>query len=338
MKKNYQFFVGIDVSKEKLDYCIVSDATSSQHQFGIVSNTEKGIRQLLAALKKSNITKAETLFCLENTGVYSMPLCYWLQKNQFDYWVESALQIKRAKGISRGKNDSADAKDIALYAVAHLHLLKLSILPENDFIELRLLLAEREKLIKAIVAFKATRENEKFLPTVLFKTTLMHSTRTIQLLQKQLLAVEKSIQGLIDRNPVFKTQEKLLLTVPGIGKQTAANLIATTNAFTSFKNWRKFACYCGIAPFEYSSGSSIRKKTRVSHLADKKMKSLLNMAALTAKKTDAELKDYYDKKVKEGKNKMSVLNAIRCKIVSRAFAVIERNNPFVNITKFKAAA
>ena len=123
-----------------------------------------------------------------------------------------------------------------------------------------------------------------------------------------------------------------------IGKQTAANLIATTNAFTSFKNWRKFACYCGIAPFEYSSGSSIRKKTRISHLADKKMKSLLNMAALTAKKPDAELKDYYDKKVKEGKNKMSVLNAIRCKIVSRAFAVIERNNPFVNITKFKAVA
>jgi len=159
----------------------------------------------------------------------------------------------------------------------------------------------------------------------------MHSKRTIQLLQKQLLAVEKSIQELIDKNPVFNTQEKLLLTVPGIGKPTAANLIATTNAFTSFKNWRKFACYCGIAPFEYSSGSSIRKKTRVSHLADKKMKSLLNMAALSAKKSDAELKDYYDKKVKEGKNKMSVLNAIRCKIVSRAFAVIERNNPFVNI-------
>lgn len=68
------------------------------------------------------------------------------------------------------------------------------------------------------------------------------------------------------------------------------------------------------------------------------MKSLLNMAALSAKKTDVELKDYYDKKVKEGKNKMSVLNAIRCKIVSRAFAVVERNNPFVNINKFKTAA
>lgn len=338
MKKNYQFFIGVDVSKEKLDYCIVQESGSLQYESGIVANTEKGIKHLLTILKKSNITTARTLFCMENTGVYSMPLCYWLQSTQFDYWVESALQIKRAKGISRGKNDRTDAKDIALYAIAHLHLLNLSTLPENDFIELRLLLAEREKLIKAIGAFKATKENEKFLPAVLLKTTLMHSKRTVQLLQKQLIAVEKSIQGLIDKNPLFKTQEKLLLSIPGVGKQTAANLIVTTNAFTSFKNWRQFACYCGVAPFEYRSGSSIKKKTRVSHLANKKMKSLLNMAALSAKKSDTELKEYYAKKVKEGKNKMSVLNAIRCKIISRAFAVIARNNPFVDLNKFKAVA
>lgn len=68
------------------------------------------------------------------------------------------------------------------------------------------------------------------------------------------------------------------------------------------------------------------------------MKSLLNMAALSAKKSDTEIKAYYERKVAEGKNKMSVMNAIRCKIISRAFAVIERKTPFVNIQKFKTAS
>ena len=62
------------------------------------------------------------------------------------------------------------------------------------------------------------------------------------------------------------------------------------------------------------------------------------MAALSAKKNDIEIKEYYERKVAEGKNKMSVMNAIICKIISRAFAVIKRETPFVNIQKFKTAS
>jgi transposase len=337
MKKNYQIFVGIDVSKGKLDYCIIADRTSIQYQFGIVANTEKGIKQLVNFLKKKYVF-SDLIFCLENTGVYSMPVCYWAQHFKIDYWVVPALEIKRAKGITRGKNDKADAKDIASYCITHLHLLKLTALPENDFIELRLLLAEREKLVKAIGMFKMTKESQQFLPKEVLKITFAHNKKTIEVLQKQLSSIEKVIQSLIDNNPMFKEQQKLLVTVPGIGKQTSINLISATYAFTAFKNWRKFACYCGVAPFEYSSGSSIRGKTKVSHLANKKLKALLNMAALSAKKNDAEMKAYFDKKVKEGKNKMLVLNSIRCKIISRAFAVVQRNTPFVNVNKFKTAA
>lgn len=338
MKKQYQIFVGIDVSKEKLDYCIVTDTISKQHLFGIVSNNQKGIKQLITTVTKLNKNKFELLFCLENTGVYSMPLCYWLQHAKLDYWVEAALQIKRAKGISRGKSDKTDAKDIAFYAITHQHLFTPKQLPENDFIELKLLLAEREKLLKAINTFKTTTENKNYLPKEVLKSVLEHNKKTIELLQKQLNAIEKLIQGIMDSNVIFKKQETLLLTIPGVGKQTAANLIATTNAFSSFNNWRQFACYCGVAPFEYSSGSSIKGKTKVNHLANKKMKALLNMAALAAKKHDPEIKEYFNRKVREGKNKMSVLNAVRCKIISRAFAVINRETPFVNTQKFKTAS
>jgi transposase len=113
----------------------------------------------------------------------------------------------------------------------------------------------------------------------------------------------------------------------------AANTLASIPATA-----KKLAYYCGVAPFKHQSGSSIKGKTKVSPLANKKMKALLNMAALSAKKYDVEIKEYYQRKVAEGKNKMSVLNAIRCKIIGRAFAVISRNSPFVNIQKFKTAS
>ncbi len=337
MKKNYQIFVGIDVSKSKLDYCIITDPVETQHQFGIVTNTEKGIKQLIATLKKNFIFE-DIIFCLENTGVYSMPFCYWAQHFKIDYWVVPALEIKKAKGITRGKNDKADAKDIALYCITHLHMVKLTTFPENDFLELRLLLAEREKLVRAIGMFKMTKESQNFLPKEVLKLTFAHNKKTTEGLQRQLNAIEKIIQRLIDTNPTFSEQQKLLQTIPGVGKQTSINLIVATYAFTAFKNWRKFACYCGIAPFEYTSGSSIKGKTKVSHLANKKLKVMLHMAALTAKRNDIEMKAYFDKKVKEGKNKMLVLNSIRCKIISRAFAVVQRNTPFVNLNKFKTAA
>ncbi|WP_026705032.1 transposase, partial [Flavobacterium soli] len=93
-------------------------------------------------------------------------------------------------------------------------------------------------------------------------------------------------------------------------------------------------CYSGVAPFEYSSGTSVKGRTKVSHLADKKMKSLLHMCALTAIKYDPQLKEYYNKKKAEGKNSMLVLNNIRCKIISRVFSVINRQTPYVNTYKF----
>lgn len=124
--------------------------------------------------------------------------------------------------------------------------------------------------------------------------------------------------------------------MPGIGPQTAAYLIIVTNAFGSFNNWRQLACYAGVAPFEYSSGSSIKGRTKVNHMADKKLKSLLNMCALNAKRYDGEIKQYFERKVNEGKNKMLVLNNIRCKLLSRIFAIINRNTPYVNLQKFAA--
>ena len=78
-----------------------------------------------------------------------------------------------------------------------------------------------------------------------------------------------------------------------------------------------------------TSGSSVRGRTKVSVYADKVLKKVLHMAAMRASTLEGELRDYYLRKVNEGKNKMSVLNALRNKLIHRIIAVINRNQPYL---------
>ena len=111
-------------------------------------------------------------------------------------------------------------------------------------------------------------------------------------------------------------------SIKGIGQVTAVALLAYTKGFTSFSNAKELACYCGVVPFAKRSGTSIRFKPAVSPYANKKLKKLLHLCALSAIKNDIEIQTYFERKVAEGKNKMSVINAVRNKLVHRVFAVI----------------
>ncbi len=202
--------------------------------------------------------------------------------------------------------------------------------------KLKLLLTERDKAIKGIALFSATIENVNYLPKDILQTTLKTNKKTIAFLKNILKEIEKNIEVIIKENTEIKKQMKLATSVPGIGKQTAIQLIVTTRNFTAFDNARKLACYCGVAPFPYSSGSSIKGKTKVNHMANKKLKAVLTMAALAAKKHDNEIKQFYERKVAEGKNKMSVLNVVKNKLLTRVMAVVNRGTPFVNTQKFSA--
>jgi transposase len=329
--KKYATICGIDISKNSLDICILNTDHPKEIQHQVISNDEKSIQSFL-----KTIIKEETIFCMEDTGVYSMPLCYQLEDQAFDYAVIPAIHIKRSKGLRRGKTDKSDAKDIANYALTHLNQITLHHLPEEDLQELKLLLAERDKLISAIKLFQSSQESLSFIKQKIGKATQKHNLKTTEYLQKQLGSLEQLIASLIDKNETMNEQMNLLQSIPGIGPQTALLLISYTRAFTSFKNWRQLACYCGIAPFEYQSGTSIRGRTKVSHFAQKRLKSAIHLAALTSKRFDGEMKKYFERKVAEGKNKMLVINAVRCKLIARAFAVINRRTPFVNIQKFAA--
>lgn len=330
--KTYKLIVGIDVSKNKLDVCMIAE-DSSKKQFTI-ENNPKGYRQMEKEMKA--FAKEECLFCMEHTGVYAMPFCYWLEQNKMNYCLVPALEIKRSMGIKRGKSDTADAFAIAKFALRRQSELNCFRLPEKDLQQLKVLTSQRGKLVRAIKMFMQTDEMEEFLPKAVIKQTLASNEKTIHHLQKQKKEIEKCINTIIENNSLFKRTVELAKSVPGVGDQTAITLMVATQCFTTFTDWRKMACHAGIAPFQYTSGSSIHGKTKVNPMANKKIKSLLNLAALSAKKYDDELRLYYERKTAEGKNGMLVMNAIRCKVLSRIYATVKRGTPYVPLAKFAA--
>ena len=332
--KNYLFYVGIDISKSKLDVVILQKDTSLVSNHFIVENNVKGIKVILKNLIKQKIDLTTVLFCCENTGVYTSVLSSCLSENNLDYWVVPAIEIKRSKGISRGKNDKSDAKDIALYSIRNIDKLKLSTLPETVIQQLKLLNTEREKVMKSYKLFEATKENIDFMPKEVYKSIATVNNKTVKFLKATLKSIEKQMIELISNNIDLKNQFELIKSVPGIGDKTAIYMLIATRGFSAFDNARKFACYSGTAPFEYSSGSSIKGRTKVNHMADKKMKSILQMCALVAVKHDPQLKEYYERKKDEGKNAMLVLNNVKCKIISRVFSVIKRQTPYINTYRF----
>jgi transposase len=329
--KNYVDVIGIDVSKQTIDAHIHYKAKHRKF-----SNTSKGFKALLLWVEK--YLEGQSYFlCFENTGHYSTNLSVYLSERDIDYVEESPLAIKRSVGIVRGKTDRLDAAMIARYAWLHKEELTLSTPKQQDVQELGRLLATREQLVRDRTGkMSSLNEMQSLLSSPSTDDCCKILTKSIHYLTKQIDALEQCIRGLMERDESFDRNFKLLNTLKGVGLILASQIIYHTGNFKRFENWRQFSSYCGVAPFEHSSGTSIRRRNRIHHIGDRKMKTLLTMASVSAIQCDKELKHYYKKKLAEGKPKMVALNNIRNKILSRAFAVVKRGTPYVEIQQYAA--
>ena len=222
-----------------------------------------------------------------------------------------------------------DAKAIARYALLRKDVIQLYSLPEKKLQKLKHLLTHRALLVKIYTELHLSVKEENFFEKDIIALTTKQSRELLRSIATRIKKIEEHILSLINEDEKMKQLYDLLLSIPGVGFVTAAQLLVQTRLFTLFENARKFACYSGVVPFEHSSGKSLKGVPRVSHLANKKMKTLLNMAVLTAIKKDHQLKAYYERKVREGKNKMLVLNNLRNKLIQRIFATIKRKTPYV---------
>jgi transposase len=328
-------FIGIDVSKDTLDFSVVVDGRSLQH-FCIKNRTVEIKSTINKIMKALGATVDDTIFCMEHTGMYNLPLVKWLQSKQGKMWLESGVHIRKTLGVVRGKNDKVDSARIAMYAYINRHQIRLWKAPRKLIERIAALLSQRSRLIKAKKQLNtANQEQRLFLDSDIMRSLNKYTNKTIVVIDNQIKALEKELLELIKEDEKLNRIYQIITSVNGIGFVTASYILVTTNEFININNPKKYACYSGVVPFEHSSGSSVRGKTRVSHMANKNIKSLLHLAALSAIQMQGDLQEYYKRKVSEGKNKMSVLNAIRNKLILRIFACVNQNREYEKIYYYK---
>lgn len=325
--------IGIDVSKNVLDVFLLSPS----YHF-TVENNPSGFAMLLeVCCGKLNCGTTDLFFCFENTGRYSRLLGLFLQESEIIFSMVPAIDIKQSKGMVRGKSDRKDAQMIAQYAYRKHEELIPTVLHSGEVSQLRQLIALRDKLIRNRTGYKnSLKDLQDYYKPGESDFIRQTQVRLIKQFDKELALVEEQMDTIICSMPDWKKNFNLVQSVKGVGPVLSRYIIIYTENFLRFKDPKKFACYSGIAPFEYSSGSSIKGRTRLHPCANKQLKSLLNIAAMGAVRLKGEYKTYYDRRTEEGKNKMSTLNIIRNKLLFRIFAVVKRQTPYVDLTMFAA--
>jgi transposase len=324
----FKHYIGIDVSKSTLDFAVCVDGKIiAQYQS---ENNKKAIVQVVKQLRRLNdFGMTSSVFCMEFTGIYNNHLLDYLLSCKSAIWMESAIQIKQSQGMIRGKNDAIDAIRIAQYAFTFRNKAKLWTAPREALKTLRAMISMRDRLVNSIKELSVpVKENADFVSKEIraFETKIIKNT--VSQLQHSVEKIDRQIEELINNDSHLKEMYKLLTSITGVGPIVAINLIVATEEFKKFDQPQKFACYSGVVPFANRSGTSVKGRWKVSHLANKKIKTLLHLAAMAALNAKGELKEYYLRKVAEGKNKMSVINAIRNKIIHRIFAIIKRQTPY----------
>lgn len=149
------------------------------------------------------------------------------------------------------------------------------------------------------------------------------SQAQIELIKSQLKVVDKKIKILIASDEDLYQNYKLLTSIKGIGSENALMMLVLTANFSLFDDPRKFGCYCGVVPFSHCSGTSLKGKDKVCDLANNRMKAMLTEAARAAVRHDKQLKEYYIRKLHEGKDRFLVINNVRNKLIHIMFGVIK---------------
>jgi transposase len=331
----FKAFTGIDISKKTFDAALIFLETGVMYHH-CFDQTKEGFLAFIKWLESHQVTLQDTLICMEHTGLYSNGIITYLVDLKANLWVEMAIKIKRSMGLQRGTDDKASSITIAEYAMRfgdRAHLWKPV---DTKLSKLKDMIVQRDRIVNALKQLLVPIEEMKSCGEPKEARELERlQAPAINGLNKAKEKIEASIRTYIASEETINRNIELMCSIKGVGLQTAASLYAYTKGFTMFENAKQLACYCGVVPFSKSSGTSVRYKPGVSPFANRKLKSLLHLCAMSALRWDKEIKAYYERKIIEGKNKMSIINAIRNKLILRIFAVIRDQRPYVENYQLK---
>jgi transposase len=305
---------GIDVSHTTLDVCYQNNLGELFHLQ--VGNNMKGFAKIIEH------TGVNYHFVMEATGVYYIRLAFYLHQLGCKLSVVNAIAIKRyiQMHLERNKTDKKDAAWICRYAIerqpAYWQM------PDSAYFESKQLYNTIREYIEQIKRFNNQLHSLRLLP-VPSKDTIRSLEKIIVCMEKEIKLLEQKLQLMLEQwQP---EQLKNVSSIKGIGKRAAAMLIVFTQGFKHTENHRQLISFAGLAPTQYSSGSSIQGKPRIYKRGGKNLRDVLYMCSMNAMKTNVACKTLYERLRANGKTGKQALIAVCNKLLKQVFAVVKNN-------------
>lgn len=329
MQKNY---LGIDVSKLSFDVSLIT-VVNSLRQAAVISqfdNNAVGLKSFKKWLDEHQVSfDANSLLVIENTGIYHRLIWNFCTTNLLPVFIGNAADLKWSFGIARTKNDKVDSMRLCEYAYKNHEDIKPTTGLNKALITLKDLLTNRSKLLRQKNAIRQTlgelkMSNDKATQQLLEKV----NKTALEGLKTSIKLIDTEMLRLVQQDDTVFANFKRMLTVPGIGKITAIFIICCTNNFAIKVTGKQLANYAGVVPHEQKSGTSVKGRNRVHFMANKELKAILTMGALSAISAYPEFKDYYNRKMNEGKKHLQVLNAVKNKMLLRVVAVLNQQKNY----------
>lgn len=309
----YSEIYGVDISKDVFD---VFGSLTGHRQF---NNTELGFTAFAKALPK------EALIVMEATGYYHYRLAQFLDKKSISVSVVNPLSVKRfiQMKLAKVKTDKSDAKAICDYGV--INQVPLYNALTNVQAECLQLFRLLDNYLKKRTATKNKIHGETVLgiPSSFVFRSLR---RNLKHLNTEVKAIEARLLKLVKEGQ--QQQLTLLKSIHGMGVKTALFLIVATDGFSKFENAGQLCSYVGITPTIRESGSSVRGRSRISKVGNKKLRNLLFLCAFSGCKHNKACKAIYDRIVAKGKSKKLALIAVANKLLKQAFAIVKSGRPY----------
>ncbi len=305
-------FVGVDVSKDKLDACLLPGG-----EFQVFKNTDAGHVKLIAWLASHQ----DRLVVIEATGGYEQPALLALQEADVPVALVNPRQLRRfAEGIGQlAKTDKLDAAVLAQFG--RMVDPPLAEKTSEKHRELEALVARRRQLLSMRVAEKNRLQQaaDKFVQQSL--------RQSLKMFDRQAQAIEKRIAQLLQDDDQWKAKLDLLMSTPGIGPTVAATLVAELPELGKL-NRAEVASLVGVAPFAHDSGKSEGK--RRARWGRIEVRSALYMAALVARRWNPVIKDFAARLAKAGKSFKQVQIACARKLLVILNTMLKSNTPWEN--------
>ena len=306
---------GIDVSHTKLDVCYQNNLGELFHLQ--VGNNNAGYQKIL------DHTGTQYHFVMEATGVYYIRLAFYLHSRGCNLSVVNAIAIKRyiQMHLERNKTDKKDAAWICRYAIEQQP--PYWQMPDSAYFECKQLYNTIREYTEQIKRFHNQLHSLGLLP-VPSKDTIKSVEKVIVCMKKEIKMLEQKLQLLLEQwQP---EQLKNVSSIKGIGKRAAAMLIVFTQGFKHTQNHRQLISFAGLAPTQYSSGSSIQGKPRIYKRGGKNLRDVLYMCSMNAMKTNVACKAIYERLRAKGKTGKQALIAVCNKLLKQVFAVVKNNS------------